>query len=357
MDLNDVDFEEPFEESGSQETLEQTVEELQLPEGVTPVSSLYQGPTGVSPEEGGNQPTDDLVTEYLKMQGIADPSKIKFTDETGLIQEKDWNQLSREEQLNIMTTSQAQPERDLSGEEIKLINELRRYNLTPDQYINNIRQQATRDYADSINANPQYNVDNLTDDEIYLLDLQDKVEDITEDELVAALEAAKQNPDLYAKQVQGIRSTLKDQENAYNQQLQAQQQAAAEEQFQYFQNQIVDSIQNFNRVGDLNVSLDEDDMENIAAFILDKDDTGMSYMGKALNNPQTIVEMAWWALKGREVLNGIQDYFANEIKNARQQSYQKGLEEGRKNGGRVVYKPQATTPGGGRVATIDDIWG
>jgi hypothetical protein len=58
-------------------------------------------------------------------------------------------------------------------------------------------------------------------------------------------------------------------------------------------------------------------MEDIASFILDRDDTGMSYMGKDLNDPKTLVEMAWWTLKGREVLNSISEYFSNEIKNVR----------------------------------------
>jgi hypothetical protein len=40
-------------------------------------------------------------------------------------------------------------------------------------------------------------------------------------------------------------------------------------------------------------------------------------MGKALNDPQTLVEMAFWALKGRDTLNSISDYFANEIKTVR----------------------------------------
>ena len=89
----------------------------------------------------------------------------------------------------------------------------------------------------------------------------------------------------------------------------------------------------------LDLNLETDDMEDIASFILDRDDSGMSYFGKALNDPKTLVEMAWWTLKGRDALNSISEYFVNEIKNQKQISYQKGLEDGKKSSTRVVYKP------------------
>jgi hypothetical protein len=210
--------------------------------------------------------------------------------------------------------------------------------MTPEQYINTIRQQAAQDYADSLNANPQYSIDDLSDDEIFMLDLQDKIEDITDEEITAALAKAKEDP-LYEKRIAGMRKALKAQEEAYNAQLKAEQEQAQQEQFNQFRDSVVNSIQQFNKVGDLDINLDQNDMEDIASFILDRDETGMSYMGRALNNPQTLVEMAWWTLKGRDALNSISEYFANEIKNVRQMSYQKGLEDGKKNPSKVVYKP------------------
>ena len=45
---------------------------------------------------------DDLTSEVLRLKGIADPSKIKFEDESGAITERSWNNLSKEEQINII---------------------------------------------------------------------------------------------------------------------------------------------------------------------------------------------------------------------------------------------------------------
>jgi hypothetical protein len=219
--------------------------------------------------------------------------------------------------MNILTTSHDEPERELSEDEIKLTNDIRTRNISPDQYINIIRQQAAQDYADSLNANPQYRVDDLTDDDVFMLDLQDKIPDITDEEMAEALSKAKENETLFTKQVAGLRKSLKEQEERYLEQQAVEQEAAEEEALSQFRDSVVKSIQSLNKIGDLDVNLEQEDMEDIASFILDRDDTGMSYMGKALNDPQTLVEMAWWTLKGREVLNSISEYFSNEIKNVR----------------------------------------
>lgn len=341
MNLNDVDFEsldyeQPLDQSGESGTEEiiDSVNAQVAERGVVDAPSYTTDP----PQNTEDNDKKDVLTEFLKFSGIKDPEHIKFEDEDGIIKEQSWNDLSFEEKMNILTTSYQQPERDLDDDEIELVNELRRNNMTPEQYIHTIRQQAAQDYADSLDANPQYSIDDLSDDEIFMLDLQDKIEDITDEEITSALAKAKEDP-LYEKKIAGMRKALKAQEEEYISQLQAEQELQQQEQFNQFKDSVVNSIQQFNKVGDLDINLDQEDMEDIAAFILDRDDTGMSYMGRALNNPQTLVEMAWWTLKGRDALNSISEYFANEIKNVRQMSYQKGLEDGKKGSSRVVYKP------------------
>ena len=341
MDLNDVDFEsldyeQPLDQSGESGTEEiiDSVNAQVAERGVVDAPSYTTEP----PQNTEDNDKKDVLTEFLKFSGIKDPEHIKFEDEDGIIKEQSWNDLSFEEKMNILTTSYQQPERDLDDDEIELVNELRKKNMTPEQYINTIRQQAAQDYADSLEANPQYSIDDLSDDEIFMLDLQDKIEDITDEEITSALAKAKEDP-LYEKKIAGMRKALKAQEESYISQLQAEQELQQQEQFNQFKDSVVNSIQQFNKVGDLDINLDQEDMEDIAAFILDRDDTGMSYMGRALNNPQTLVEMAWWTLKGRDALKSISEYFANEIKNVRQMSYQKGLEDGKKGSSRVVYKP------------------
>ena len=45
---------------------------------------------------------DDFLSDFLKTRGIDDISRIKFEDESGNIEEKNWNSLSKEEKFNIL---------------------------------------------------------------------------------------------------------------------------------------------------------------------------------------------------------------------------------------------------------------
>jgi len=42
-------------------------------------------------------------------------------------------------------------------------------------------------------------------------------------------------------------------------------------------------------------------MQDVANFILGKDDAGNRYFANALNDPEALVKMAWYITKGPEV--------------------------------------------------------
>ena len=126
---------------------------------------------------------DDFLSDFLKTRGIDDISKIKFEDESGNIEEKDWNNLSKEEKFNILNTpleTQDNNQIDLSDEEIQLLNTIRQSNLTPQQYIEQFQPD----------QEPQYKIDDLSDDEIYLLDLESRVGELTDDSAAQELDNA-----------------------------------------------------------------------------------------------------------------------------------------------------------------------
>ena len=360
MNLNDVDFENY---DGVQEpiTAGDSTNNMNTPqEPVGMYSSLQTSPIDDQFDneyKNNDNNQKDVITEFLKYSGISDPSHIKFEDEDGIVKDRDWNELSFEEKMNILTTSQEQPERDLDDEEIEFINAIRTSQLTPKQYLNTIQQQTIQNYVQSLNNAPQYSVADLSDDEIFMLDLQDKVEDITDDEILEAVKKAKEDP-LYERRVAGLRKNLEEQENAYRQNYAQEQQAIQQEQYYQFRNSVIDNIESLDQIGDMELNLDNEDKEELAQFLLDIDDTGMSYFGKALNDPKTLIEMAWWTLKGRDALNSISEYYTNQIKNVRQQSYQKGLEDAKKGSSKVVYRNQSAPISNkfGDTVTIDDLY-
>lgn len=162
--------------------------------------------------------------------------------------------------------------------------------------------------------NRSYTIDDLEDDDLFILDLQARIEDITDEEALAALERAKSNEVVFAKQIKGIREEYKRIEDEKNQRDQYEAEQTRKEQFEAFAYQVQNSIRSFNSIGQLDISLDEDDMEDVAQFLLTADGAGINHFSKALNDPDTLVKMAWFALKGEDVFNDITNYFTAEIK-------------------------------------------
>jgi len=56
---------------------------------------------------------EDIISYLLKEKGIKDPSQIKFEGENGELETRNWNDLSLEEQYNILNTSNEDPDTDL----------------------------------------------------------------------------------------------------------------------------------------------------------------------------------------------------------------------------------------------------
>jgi hypothetical protein len=78
--------------------------------------------------------------------------------------------------------------------------------MTPGQYIQSLQES---NYKEPIQT---YEVDSMSDDELFCLDLLDKVgsENISDEELQEALENAKANESLYNKQVASLRVYYKE---------------------------------------------------------------------------------------------------------------------------------------------------
>lgn len=288
---------------------------------------------GTKPEPAAAQEPvqeDDIIISMLKQIGISDPSKIKFENDEGEIEEVSWDSLSAEEKMNILTPESPDPNFGLEEPEINFINLLRDAGITPEEYINYQREQAIEEYRQALEGNPQYEVERLTDEDLYALDLQSRVPDMTDEEVAIALEHEKANPELFEKKMQGIRAEYKalEDERRQNEELLEQQQK--QEQFEAFQSDVLDAIESLDEVGGVKLNLDEDDMEEVANFILSLDSAGVSYLGKALDDPQTLARMAWFALKGDEAFATITDYYDKEIAKEKRSAYEAGYEDAKK---------------------------
>lgn len=269
----------------------------------------------------------DLLTAYLQSKGI-NPESVKMQNEDGETEEVNFNDLSRDEQLELLNYNPAQQEvPELADDEEKLLGILRSNNMSVQDYLNAYKRHVIEQYqAENPNQQPEepFDVDDYTDEELFIADLKDKVPDLTEDEAIQELELQKQNPELFAKKMAGLRNSYQERERLVREQEERELQEKQAQQAAQFEQVIVDTIQNNNSIdlGDTSLELSEDDMNEIASFILDSDSAGVRYIAKALNDPKMLVEMAWWALKGHDALNQVTQYYKKQITEARRSQVQ-----------------------------------
>jgi len=82
-----------------------------------------------------------------------------------------------------------------------------------------------------------------------------------------------------------------------------------QEQFEQYRTIISGAIDDFTSVGNLDINLEDDDKEDLAAFILSNDQNGANYLLSALQDPQTLVKTAWFILNGDDAFDSVSDYF------------------------------------------------
>lgn len=318
------------------------------------------------PDELQVNENDDVITTMLKKGGI-NPSAIEIMDENGQPQLVSFSDLSREEQLDMISSigGASNPQHgddnapDLDDEEVDLLNSIRKSNMPVNDFINAIREQAISDYLQSGGNERYYSVDELNDDDLYMSDYKSKVPNATEEEVIAALETAKSNQQVFERTMQGMRETYKQQEEAIHQQNIQQEEARIAAQQQEYESMIVGAVDKMSQIqlGELDVNLSNDDKEQIASAILDKDVTGTRYLAHLLNDPETLSKMVWFALKGDEGINQMQRYYRKEITEKQSAAYKKGFEDAKtgKNMSYTVQRPKGQRQAPGEFRTIGRI--
>lgn len=301
-----------------------------------PTEPPVDNPAG---DQHGTQPEEDFITVLLKSKGIEDKSKIKFENEEGDVEELSWDSLSNEERMNIIKDSNPEESTDLDENEIALINHIRESQLSVQEYLDYMQRNAVEQYTQN-NSNQVYEVDSLSDDELFIGDFTLRNKDVTEEEAAEYLEQAKQNPDMYAKQVANLRAEYKQMEQQKLQEEQLIQQQQEQQRFEEWSNSIVDEINNFTEFQGYDLDLTEDDAQKLYDFITGTDPAGNNWFSKALADPEILVQTAWLTLNGKEMVSSITDYYKDQITKARKEGYKKGLEAGKQGKVDVVYKPR-----------------
>lgn len=283
---------------------------------------------------------DNFVGSLLKSIGIKDPTKIKFENEDGTVEEKGWDSLSVSEQLNIFNSSLDSNKNDLDTTEVQLINTIRNSGMSPSEYIEYLQQEGVNRYIqNSQQDNYQYSVDQYSDDDLYIFDLISRT-GVTEEEAQELLERAKSNETLFAKQIGAIRNEYKEAEKEQLAVVEQRQKQQAQEQYNQFAQSIVAQINEFKDFSGYNIDMDNEEMQELYEFITGFDAAGNNHFYKALADPKVVVQMAYFALNGQRLIDDITNYFQKEITSVGKESYARGLADAQKKNNRsnIVFK-------------------
>ena len=272
-----------------------------------------QEPLNEEIDSNGSEPEDDLTSEVLRLKGIADPNKIKFEDETGAIIERSWDNLTRAEQLNILA-SQEEQDLGLYDDEIELLNAIRNSGMSVNDYLNSIQTPQETPV-------PSYKIDELSDEDVYALDLLEKVgaDNITDEELEQAINNAKQNEALFKKTVEGLRKEYIRLQQDEEAQLANEQAAQREAAYRHFATSITNEIRGLNSFAGQELELSDEDSEELAAFMLELDESGTSAFGRALQDPNLFTKAAFWLLNEEQIIE--------ELSKQMQDNYKRGYEQ------------------------------
>lgn len=335
---------------------EQTQEESQI-NTVDSSGAEYSENT----EEQHEEPTGDFISKYLKEHGIDDPTKIKYETETGETEDVDFNSLDDDEKLDILK-SLSDP--GLSDDEKNTINYLRKNKISFNQAIDYFANKKLENY---LNSHPEdvkqvdYQIDDYSDDELYLADLKAKYPDFTNDELLAKLDSAKENKDLFDKEVNSLRKEYKDQEDAYRTQ------AAHKEQedYQVLQDNLINAASSFTEVlldpedpETDSLQIEDSDRQAIMQYLLQKGQDGKSQLVRDLENPQVLVQLAWLRLQGQNAIADTTKYWKDVLKDTRKENAKltKELEKYKNKNSSIVIPKQPKSEDGAKVASIGSAW-
>ena len=313
-------------------------------------------------EESEENEDEDVLTSYLKSYGISDPTKIQFEGDDGELSEVDFNSLSKKEQLTMLHElgNSAYTE-----DEQNMINWFRANNTDLPSVINYYARKAVADY---VAANPQqepqkvYEIDDYTDDELYMADMKARFPDFTDEEIEAKLDAAKLNEDTFKKEVDSLRAFYKEEADKEAEYAEFQEQ----QQYEDLRNSILDATSRFSEIkldsedpNSDSLEIEDEDRNIMLDYLLTPGTDGRSQFDRDLSDPNALIELAWLRTHGRDTLNGISQYWKQELAKTRKDlaKAQKELEKYKNGNDRKENVVVNSTKSKKNINSVNDIWG
>lgn len=255
-----------------------------------------------------NVENEDLVYQILKEKGY-NPNSIKVEGEDGTIEEYDFNDLSREDQISLLQPDNDEEEYDERMSEV--IDFFSNNELSLKDLVNTIEERVKANYVPEQTQN--YTVDDFNDEELFLVDFKNRYGDeFTDQELFDELNNAKENEELFNRRMVRLRESYKEMEKQAIEAERNQEIAAQEEERTKYINNMYNISRSISEMHDT-VTLDDNDRNETLSFMFDTDALGNTKLNQALSDPETLYKVAWYIQHGDDVLKQVHSYYQKEI--------------------------------------------
>lgn len=307
-------------------------------------------------EDNKSEKSTSIIDRFLRDRGIADPTKLKFENEYGHLEDVNFYDLPENEQLSIL--NEFANESGLTEEESSVVNYMRQYNVGFQQILDNYAAQKLQEYTSANPVNREYSVDEYTDDELFIADLKTKYPNFTDDELLDKLDVAKINEELFNKEINELRAYYKSIEDSQVEE----QTKARDAERQMFEDNVISVIDSFNGIpldpDDVDsemLVLEDADKDKIEQYLFRVDSNGQSQFVKDLSDPATLVELAFFRTQ-KDLLTDMANYWKNMLKSERKQTskLKKELESYKSKESTVVLKENVKN--NNNKNTISSLW-
>lgn len=278
------------------------------PDAPVPDDAIYSNDENIFEPTSENNGQEELsiIDEFLALNGISNGT-IKFIDDDNKETEKNFYELTKEEQLEVLNSFMQNPEQPDTAEQ-QFLEYLKSNNLSVNDFLTQYKDEVVKELT--AQYEPNYEIDAYDDEELFLLDLKSKY-DLTDEELKAELEKELQNDVLFKKKVDSLRSEYKKLEDQYKETQQAEFNKQREEEYNKFADTIVDvAIKNSDFYG---IELEDSEKNEVLSFLLDLDDNGTSEFYKELNKPDRLYEAAWFLKYGKSAFDALRSAYESEI--------------------------------------------
>lgn len=307
--------------NGIDDAIEQELDIFDTPEPTDlPADGIKDTPIDINNEDDIfgkpiEEPKDDLISDLLEARGISG-AKLKMLNDKEEEIEVDFFELPREEQIEILNAGEEAPEpsedplKDLAKNEKEFFEYLRKEDISLDDYLTKYKENAISEAG--IVAEKSYDIDAYSDEDLFLLDLKNRYEDLTDEQLTKELERALEDEEIFKKKIDKTREEYKGLEEKYKEDEITKQDQEKGEQYGKFVDTMVDvAVKSPEFYG---IELEDDEKNEVLSYLLELDEGGTSNFSRELNDPKKLYEAAWFLKYGKEAFDAIRNAYELEIK-------------------------------------------